>query len=106
MKHMFEDLLVIDAASFLAGPGAATIMADFGARVIKIEPPQGDGYRLLHGRHRHDFNWSLTSRHKEAMVLDLNQDQGQQLLHELVARADVFVSNFREEQSLKYGADE
>ena len=40
------------------------------------------------------------------MVLDLNQDQGQQLLHELVARADVFVSNFREEQSLKYGADE
>ena len=34
MKHMFEDLLVIDAASFLAGPGAATIMADFGARVI------------------------------------------------------------------------
>ena len=41
MNHLFEDLLVIDAASFLAGPGATTILGDFGARVIKIEPPQG-----------------------------------------------------------------
>ena len=105
MDHLFEDLLVIDAASFLAGPGASTILGDFGARVIKIEPPQGDGYRLLHGRHRHDFNWSLTSRHKEGMVIDLNQTEGQALLHELVAKADVFVSNFREDQSQRYGAD-
>lgn len=105
MDHLFEDLLVIDAASFLAGPGATTILGDFGARVIKIEPPQGDGYRLLHGRHRHDFNWSLTSRHKEGMVIDLNQTEGQALLHELVAKADVFVSNFREDQSQRYGAD-
>ena len=73
--------------------------------VQKIEPPQGDGYRLLHGRHRHDFNWSLTSRHKEGMVIDLNQTEGQALLHELVAKADVFVSNFREDQSQRYAAD-
>jgi formyl-CoA transferase len=105
MDHLFEDLLVIDAASFLAGPGASTILGDFGARVIKIEPPQGDGYRLLHGRHRHDFNWSLTSRHKEGMVIDLNQTEGQALLHELVAKADVFVSNFRDDQSRRYAAD-
>ena len=105
MDHLFEDLLVIDAASFLAGPGASTILGDFGARVIKVEPPQGDGYRLLHGRHRHDFNWSLTSRHKEGMVIDLNQTEGQALLHELVAKADVFVSNFREDQSQRYAAD-
>lgn len=105
MNHLFEDLLVIDAASFLAGPGATTILGDFGARVIKIEPPQGDGYRLLHGRHRHDFNWSLTSRHKEGMVIDLNKSEGRALLHALVAKADVFVSNFREDQSERYGAD-
>jgi len=105
MDHLFEDLLVIDAASFLAGPGASTILGDFGARVIKVEPPQGDGYRLLHGRHRHDFNWSLTSRHKEGMVIDLNQTEGQALLHELVAKADVFVSNFRDDQSRRYAAD-
>ena len=46
MGYMLEDIRVIDAASFLAGPGAATVMADFGADVIKIEPPNGDGYRV------------------------------------------------------------
>ncbi|MDR3499674.1 MAG: CoA transferase, partial [Parvibaculum sp.] len=48
MKAIFDDLLVIDCASFIAGPAAATIMSDFGARVIKIEPPViGDSYRQL-----------------------------------------------------------
>ena len=45
---LFDDLLVIDCASFIAGPAAATIMSDFGARVIKIEPPGiGDSYRQI-----------------------------------------------------------
>ena len=45
---LFGDLLVIDCASYVAGPAAATIMSDFGARVIKIEPPgEGDSYRTL-----------------------------------------------------------
>ena len=44
-QALFADLLVIDCASFIAGPAAGTILADFGARVIKIEPPDGDGYR-------------------------------------------------------------
>ncbi len=46
-QSLFDDLLVIDCASFIAGPAAGTILADFGARVIKIEPPGGDGYRKL-----------------------------------------------------------
>ena len=45
MSYFLDDLTVIDAATFLAGPGAATILADYGANVIKIEPPEGDGYR-------------------------------------------------------------
>lgn len=49
MQHLLEDITVIDAATYLAGPGAATILADFGANVIKIEPPGGDGYRSLVG---------------------------------------------------------
>ena len=56
MAYLFEDLTVIDAASFVAGPGAATIFADFGAEVIKVEAPAGDAYRLLHGRYRTDYN--------------------------------------------------
>ena len=51
MDYFLDDITVIDAATFLAGPGAATIMADYGANVIKIEPPTGDGYRGLVGRY-------------------------------------------------------
>ena len=43
----FDGLTVIDCASFIAGPAAATILSDFGAKVIKIEPPEGDPYREL-----------------------------------------------------------
>ena len=46
MNHILEDILVIDCASYIAGPAAATIMSDFGARVVKVEPPDaGDSYR-------------------------------------------------------------
>ena len=48
MDHLLEDITVIDCASYIAGPAAATILSDFGARVIKIEPPEaGDSYRGL-----------------------------------------------------------
>ena len=102
MDSLFKDLRVIDAASFVAGPGAATILGDFGADVIKVEAPAGDAYRLLHGRHRHDYNWALTSRHKRDIALDLNQAAGRDVLHQLVAQADVFIHNFRADQLERY----
>ena len=46
-KHLFEDLVVLDIASFIAGPVATTFLADFGAKVIKVEAPAGDGLRSL-----------------------------------------------------------
>ena len=102
MDSLFKDLRVIDAASFVAGPGASTILGDFGADVIKVEAPAGDAYRLLHGRHRHDYNWALTSRHKRDIALDLNQAAGRDVLHQLVAQADVFIHNFRADQLERY----
>ena len=45
MKHLFEGLKIIDCASFIAAPAAATVLSDFGADVIKIEPPTGDAFR-------------------------------------------------------------
>lgn len=98
-EHLFEDLLVIDCASFIAGPAAGTILGDYGARVIKIEPPSGDGYRLL----RHlpgipnsgtNYPWTLTNRSKESLALDLKQAQGREVLDSLVERADVFITNY------------
>jgi len=95
---LFSDLLVIDCASFIAGPAAGTIMSDFGARVIKIEPPGvGDSYRGL-ARLRHpgfiDFYWTLDARNKESLALDLKDPEARAVLDTLIARADVFITNF------------
>ncbi len=105
MTYLLEGLKVIDLASFLAAPGAATLMADYGADVIKIEPPMGDGYRRLHGRYRTDYNWQLTSRHKQAMAMDIQSDAGHEVLMRLLEDADVLVTNFRNDQLEKYKLD-
>ena len=97
---LLQDILVLDCASFVAGPAAATIMSDFGARVIKIEPPgAGDSYRQLIKLHgaplcEHDYFWLLDNRNKESLALDLKQNDGRAILENLIARADVFITNF------------
>jgi formyl-CoA transferase len=86
----------------VAGPAATTVMADFGADVIKVEPPTGDSYRGLAARYRTDYNWQLTSRHKRALALDLKTTEGQAVLHGLVDQADVLVVNFNAAQLAQY----
>ncbi len=98
-KGLFEDLLVIDCASFIAGPAAATVMSDFGARVIKIEPPGiGDSYRnlfRLRGTPEDvDYFWTMDSRNKESLALDLKRPAARAVLETLVKKADVFITNF------------
>ena len=102
MSYFLDDLTVIDAATFLAGPGAATILADYGANVIKIEPPEGDGYRTLVGRYPVPYHWHLTSRNKRSLALDLSKDEGQKVIHQLLAKADVMTTNFMPEQLKRY----
>ena len=94
MSYLLEDIRVIDAASYLAGPGAATVLADYGADVIKIEPPQGDGYRNLVGNYPVGYHWLLTSRNKRSLGLDLSVKEGRDVLHELIKGADVVLTNF------------
>ncbi|HLK24195.1 MAG TPA: CoA transferase [Caulobacteraceae bacterium] len=97
-QSLFSDLLVIDCASFIAGPAAATIMSDFGARVIKIEPPGlGDSYRSLarmRGPDVPDWFWTMDSRNKESLAIDLKLLEARAVLEKLVRRADVFLTNF------------
>ena len=97
-SDLFSDLLVIDCASFIAGPAAATIMSDFGARVIKIEPPGvGDSYRALiklRGDDIVDYFWTLDSRNKESLAIDLKTAAGRAVLDALIPRADVFITNY------------
>ena len=99
-QGLFQDLLVIDCASFVAGPAAATIMSDFGARVIKIEPPEvGDSYRQFRylpsaPASDVDYAWLLDNRNKESLALDLKRPEAWAILETLVKRADVFITNF------------
>src|ERR1700722_19381997 len=94
---LFTGLKVIDCASWIAGPAAATMLSDFGADVIKIEPPgAGDPWRAsqpIPGKNV-DYYWQLTSRNKRSLALDLKHREGQAVLHRLVTQADVFVTNF------------
>jgi crotonobetainyl-CoA:carnitine CoA-transferase CaiB-like acyl-CoA transferase len=96
---LFSDLLVIDCASFIAGPAAATILSDFGARVIKIEPP-GDGdamrnlIRLRGAPGAPDYFWIMESRNKQSLAIDLKSIGGRAALDSLIRRADVFITNY------------
>src|SRR5437868_8859871 len=99
-KGIFEGLKVLDCASFIAAPAAATVLSDFGADVIKIEPPGlGDPYRNLpnlpgYPASQHNVAWMLDSRNKKRLALDLSRPEGQSVLYRLVAEADVFLTNF------------
>ena len=94
---LFTGLKVIDCASWIAGPAAATMLSDFGADVIKIEPPgAGDPWRAstpIPGK-KVDYYWQLSSRNKRSLALDLKHPDGQAVLHRLVTSADVFITNF------------
>lgn len=94
---IFEGLKVIDCASWIAGPAAATILSDFGADIIKIEPPGvGDPWRALSAvpGKTTDYWWQLTSRNKKSLAIDLKHDEGLAVLYRLIAAADVFITNF------------
>src|SRR3977135_3186368 len=99
-KGIFEGLKVLDCASFIAAPAAATVLSDFGADVIKIEPPgTGDPYRNLpnlpgYPHSEHNFAWMLETRNKKSLALDLSKPEGQAVLHRLAAQADVFITHY------------
>jgi crotonobetainyl-CoA:carnitine CoA-transferase CaiB-like acyl-CoA transferase len=100
MSRIFEGLKVIDCGSFIAAPAAATLLGDFGADVIKIEPPgAGDPSRALPRlpgmpKAEQPYGWLLDNRNKRSLALDLAKPEGQAVLHRLVAQADVFVTNY------------
>src|ERR1700744_60870 len=100
MAGIFEGLKVLDCATFIAAPAAATVLSDFGAEVIKIEPPgTGDPYRLLpklpgYPSSPHNFAGLWAGRNKRSLALDLAKPEGREVLYRLIAEADVFITNF------------
>jgi len=98
-EPLFAGLKVIDCASYVAAPAAATVLADFGADVIKIEPPgEGDPWRTQYRRpgmppSKHNHPWLMDDRNRRGLVLDLKSDAGRAVLERLIARTDVFITN-------------
>lgn len=96
--NIFSGLKVVDLASFIAGPGAAVILSDFGADVIKVEPPTGDlwriGYKVPpHPRAKDNYPWHLNNRNKRGLALNLKSPQAAEILERLVKWADVLIVN-------------
>jgi crotonobetainyl-CoA:carnitine CoA-transferase CaiB-like acyl-CoA transferase len=96
--NIFSGLKVVDLASFIAGPGAAVILSDFGANVIKVEPPSGDLWRFgnripVEPQSDDPYQWHLANRNKRGIVLDLKSPSAQQVLEKLVRWADVLIVN-------------
>ncbi|MDQ1240876.1 MAG: formyl-CoA transferase [Pseudomonadota bacterium] len=99
-------LRVLELGTLLAGPFCGQLLGDFGAEVIKIEPPgQGDPMRVW-GRekaHGKSLWWPVVARNKKAITLDLRQADGQALLRDLVKQSDFLLENFRPGTMEKWG---
>jgi crotonobetainyl-CoA:carnitine CoA-transferase CaiB-like acyl-CoA transferase len=83
--NIFSGLKVVDFASFIAGPSAAVILSDFGADVIKVEPPSGDLWRHGHQippqpQAKDAYPWHLANRNKRGITLDLKSPSASQVL--------------------------
>ncbi len=100
MTRLFEGLKVLDCGSFIAAPAAATILSDFGADVIKIEPPgAGDPYRAIpklpaSPQSDENYAWMLASRNKRGLALDLGKPAAREVICRLISTADIFITNF------------
>jgi crotonobetainyl-CoA:carnitine CoA-transferase CaiB-like acyl-CoA transferase len=95
-----EGITILESAYYYATPFATALLAELGARVIKVEPLKGDPYRKIYGAGDpvlclgHN-NMVRAMSGKESIALDLKDPRGQKILHALVKKADIFVHNFR-----------
>ena len=96
--NIFSGLKVVDLASFIAGPAAAVILSDFGADVIKVEPPQGELWRIANKIPPQPiapepYQWHLNNRNKRGIAVDLKSLGAATILRRLVEWADVLIVN-------------
>ena len=97
-ENIFSGLKVVDFASFIAGPSAAVILSDFGADVVKVEPPKGEMWRIgqkIPPQPNSDvpYPFQLANRNKRSLALDLKSPDAGKILERLVKWADVFIVN-------------
>ena len=107
MAGPLAGIRVVELGQVIAGPSAGRLLGDYGAEVIKIEPP-GKGDVLRQWGHADvtgdSLWWSVAARNKRSVTIDLRTPEGQQLVRDLVAHADILVENFRPGDSRGLGA--
>ncbi|MBA4225319.1 MAG: CoA transferase [Hyphomonas sp.] len=106
---MLEGIRVIEYATYMAAPGAGCILRDWGADVVKIEPPGGDPIRLFFRTIGTDYPdnpvFDFDNRGKQSIIIDTSKAEGQALIRELVKDADVFLTNVRPGGLARSGLD-
>ena len=108
VSTLLSGVTVLDISEYIAGPYCALLLADLGARVIKVEPPDGAEERRLGSRERYrgDTRMSMAyNRGKESVAIDLRQPQGREVLYQLVRKVDVVIQNFAPGVAKKLGID-
>lgn len=95
-SSLFGGVKVLDVSTLFAGPIAATLLADYGAEVIKVEHPRGDDIRSW-GQKKEGVSmwWKVYSRNKKLISIDLNIEEGRKIIQKLIPSVDVLIENFR-----------
>ena len=105
-KGPLDGITVVEIGGFIAGPFAGQLLGDYGARVIKIEPPGGDPMRtwgvVENGR---SLWWPALSRNKESVVLDLKTEEDRALAADIFRKADIVLENFAPGRLASWGLD-
>jgi crotonobetainyl-CoA:carnitine CoA-transferase CaiB-like acyl-CoA transferase len=103
---LLDGIVVLDATQVMAGPYCAMLLADMGARVIKVEPPAGDSTRSMAGARGNDSAaFNAVNRGKLGTVIDLNTEKGRSVFKRLARAADIIVENYRPGVMARLGLD-
>ena len=91
-----DGIRILDFTRVLAGPMSTALLADLGAEVVKVEPPQGDDYRAIGPmKNGQSALFTVMNRNKQSLVLDLKNPQAAEIVQQLAQKVDVVVENFR-----------
>ena len=108
MKEQYfplDNIRVLELGTLIAGPFAGRLLGDFGAEIIKIEPPDKHDPMRLWGQQKdgQGLQWPIQSRNKKSITLNLRKQEGQEIFKQLVEKADVIIENFRPGTMEKWG---
>jgi crotonobetainyl-CoA:carnitine CoA-transferase CaiB-like acyl-CoA transferase len=108
MSALLSGVTVLDISEYIAGPYCGSLLADMGARVIKVEPPDGAEERRLGSRERYRGNTRMAlayNRGKESLAVDLRKPEGKEIIYKLVREVDIVIQNFPPNVGKKLGID-